>query len=285
MKQIGTWLALAITWLALAITWIVQKLMVIGAWIVNNWALFVARMSMVSMSLGASYTVYSNNVAFVGPWFALTNAGSFELTTIALAAVETTDEKLKKRVEWVRYGALAVSVLNACVFAALHLKPELATSTNDGWIVFQILLHGLPLSLLSFFIGAVTLHNAGRTPASYENEIKDLNEQQNLALEALDAAEAEVARQSAIAAESLSLKLLLQAAEAKVKDLEATLAAKQEPKQAGPAQLAKQLKRGKFTLAALLDAFTAQFAEPKEAAKALGITAAKLNSLKGNSND
>lgn len=278
MKQLGTWFGSAISW-------IVQRLMIIGVWIVNNWALFAARMSMVSMSLGASYTVYSNNVAFVGPWFALTNAGSFELTTIALAAVETNDEKLKKHVEWVRYGALAVSILNACVFAALHLKPDLASSTNDGWIVFQILLHGLPLSLLSFFIGAVTLHNIGRTPASYEAEIADLKEQQDLALEALTAAEATVERFTAAQSENFTLQLLLQRSEAKIKDLEAELAAKQEPKQPTPVQLAKLLKRGKFTLSALLDAFVNQFSDQKEAAKALGITAAKLNGLKGNTND
>lgn len=123
--------------------------------IARHWRAVLARLPLPMLALAASYGVYSFNALFVPVWVALVSAAAFELTYVALAAVQTPD---RRRAAAIAVAAVVVSILYNTLAGLFHIRPALLTGRPLWADVVLAVLHGLPLAVVAYNVAALLLH-------------------------------------------------------------------------------------------------------------------------------
>jgi hypothetical protein len=111
-----------------------------------------------TLGLAASYGVYHFSSNFVPNWVAVVEACGFESVYIGLAVSKNMPDNLRKRIQSVSWGAVAVSVIYNSLSAALTLNPKLLTEMHPVFFWLISVTQGAPLAVLAFFVADLVLH-------------------------------------------------------------------------------------------------------------------------------
>ena len=125
-----------------------------------NWKELFSRLPLPMLALAASWGVYEFSRLYVPEWVAVVQAGAFELTYISISIQRDLSQELRKRANWIAWGAVACSVLYNSISGYMHRNEVLFT--GEARAAFEIglaILHGLPLAGLAYLVANLLLHS------------------------------------------------------------------------------------------------------------------------------
>lgn len=124
----------------------------------GGWREILAVLPLPMLGLAASYGVYFFASNFSPTWVAISEAASFELTYIGLAALRGLSPDQRKKATGVSIGAVAVSVLYNSIAAAIHQRPEILEDLPLYWLWIVSVIHGAPLAVLAYLVADLLFH-------------------------------------------------------------------------------------------------------------------------------